>query len=100
MAIAGTVPAGLTAARYLALMEGYVKGRALEAKVVRVADLLDVLFQIVKYEGRGFPSRIFAKMWSDHLDRLKEINIDIIVRLAKKLGVVEWLGRDENCGGC
>ncbi len=66
------------------LWDEFEQRKTLESKIVKSADLLDMLFQALFYEQMGVRSENLDEFWSD-LEKLKESEIPLVRKLAESL---------------
>ena len=66
------------------LWNEFEQRKTLESKIVKSADLLDMLFQALFYEQMGVRSENLDEFWSD-LKKLKESEIPLVRKLAESL---------------
>jgi len=71
--------------RYSALQKEFDAERTFESRIVRAADRLDILLQVVEYRKRGYPEYMFADLWSGTIKKLRSCRIQSAVKIQRIL---------------
>jgi len=70
---------------YSKLQREFDNERTFESKVVRAADALDILLEIIEYTRRGYPASLFEDMWRQTVIRLRSSPVTSVHKLLKTL---------------
>jgi 5'-deoxynucleotidase YfbR-like HD superfamily hydrolase len=70
---------------YRRLLTEYGYGRSLEARIVRAADSLDILFQAVAYMRMGYSPRSLDPIWKSTAKKIRSLGIPAASRLVVAL---------------
>lgn len=70
---------------YENLQKEFEAERTFEARIVRAADRLDVLLQVIAYRKKGYPAFLFADLWNKTLFDLRSSRIPSVGELQRIL---------------
>ena len=70
--------------RYMEIFKEYIKEETLEAKIVRCADIIDMLLQAIHYNKIGYPKGILDNFWHQK-EYMEHCNLPIVRDLMKIL---------------
>lgn len=70
---------------FLEVIEDYMVGKSKEAKIVQVADRLEVLVQAFEYEQLGYPKKLFEDFWSNIVKEVENSCIKSANKLLEEL---------------
>jgi 5'-deoxynucleotidase YfbR-like HD superfamily hydrolase len=70
---------------YGKLQEEFENERTYESKIVRAADALDILLEIIEYTRRGYPASLFEDMWKQTVKRLRSSPVESVNKLVEIL---------------
>lgn len=83
--ILSKLPISQLSTEYQQLLEDFRKEKGMEAKIVKGADNLDLLLQILTYENMGYSKRAFENLWRDVENRISSSGINLLTNLLKEL---------------
>lgn len=69
--------------RYAELQSEFNAEETVESQIVHAADKLDILFQIIAYNRKGYPRRTLADLWASTDRRLTRIRISSVKDLRR-----------------
>lgn len=72
-------------AEYQQLLEDLRKEESIEAKIVKGADNLDLLLQILNYENMGYSREAFENLWREVENRVSSLRINLLISLLEEL---------------
>jgi putative hydrolase of HD superfamily len=72
-------------AEYQQLLEDLRKEESVEAKIVKGADNLDLLLQILNYENMGYSKEAFENLWREVENRVSSSGINLLISLLEEL---------------
>lgn len=67
--------------RYARLQSEFNAEETIESMIVRAADRLDILLQIVEYRRRGYPKVVLADMWKSTSQKLQRSKLSSVKKL-------------------
>lgn len=70
---------------YLALQKEFDAEKTLESRIVRAADRLDILLQVIEYRRRGYPEYLLADLWSGTIKKLRSCRIQSALKIQRIL---------------
>ncbi len=71
--------------RYSRLQREFHAGQTLESKIVRAADRLDILLQVIQYRRKGYPASLLADLWDGTNKKLHSSGIPSARKIQKIL---------------
>lgn len=70
---------------YSAFQREFDAEKTFESRIVRVADRLDILLQVIEYRRRGYPEETLADLWSGTIKKLRSCRIQSALRIQRIL---------------
>lgn len=70
---------------YSALQKEFDAEKTFESRIVRAADRLDILLQVIEYRRRGYPEYMLADLWSGTIKRLRSCRIQSALKIQRIL---------------
>lgn len=70
---------------YSALQKEFDAEKTFESRIVRAADRLDILLQVIEYRRRGYPEYMLADLWGGTIKKLRSCRIQSALRLQRIL---------------
>lgn len=70
---------------YSALQKEFEAEKTFESRIVRAADRLDILLQVIEYRRRGYPEYMLADLWSGTIKRLRSCRIQSALKIQRIL---------------
>jgi putative hydrolase of HD superfamily len=70
---------------YSRLQREFDAGQTLESKIVRAADGLDILLQVIQYRRKGYPASLLADLWDGTNKKLRSSGIPSARKIQKIL---------------
>jgi 5'-deoxynucleotidase YfbR-like HD superfamily hydrolase len=70
---------------YSAVQKEFDAEKTFESRIVRAADRLDILLQVIEYRRRGYPEYLLADLWSGTIKQLRSCRIKSALRIQRIL---------------
>ncbi|MGD0690483.1 MAG: HD family hydrolase [Candidatus Bathyarchaeia archaeon] len=70
---------------YSALQKEFDAEKTFESRIVRAADRLDILLQVIEYRRRGYPEYMLADLWSGTIKKLRSCRIQSALKIQRIL---------------
>jgi putative hydrolase of HD superfamily len=70
---------------YSALQKEFDAEKTFESRIVRAADRLDILLQVIEYRRRGYPEYLLAGLWSGTIKKLRSCRIQSALKIQRIL---------------